>query len=74
MSRFKIEHNCAIIEVCPIQLYHEFGDEVITNGIPLCANLHIAFDHGISLNEYYQVLLKGRNPLKKTTLLIISIS
>jgi len=66
ISRLRIEPSSSIIEACHIQPHAQFGIDTITNGIPLCANLHKAFDEGmISMDANYRVLIKGKKAFKE---------
>lgn len=67
ISHLKVEPDYAIIEACHIQPHCHQGDDSITNGIPLCINLHKAFDEGIlSLSDNYQVLMKGKQDFEES--------
>ena len=66
MSKFRIIPNFAIIEASHIQPHAQFGINTITNGIPLCINLHRSFDLGlISINDNYQILIKNKKTFQE---------
>ena len=66
ISKLNFDPPLPIIEACHIQPFADFGNNHITNGIPLCTNLHRAFDSGIlSLNNEFEVLVKGKNEFKE---------
>jgi len=49
-----------MIDACHIVPFSDSHDDTITNGIPLCPNLHRAFDRGlISINSDYRVTVSS---------------
>jgi len=61
ISKLSFNPPQPIIEACHIQTFADTGNNHITNGIPLCTNLHRAFDAGIlSLNDNLEVLVKSK--------------
>lgn len=66
ISGFQVTPNFKIIEACHIKEHAQFGIDTVTNGIPLCVNLHRAFDAGlISLSDQYEVLVKNQKIFKE---------
>ena len=61
MSRLQTKPDIGLIEACHIQPHAISGNSHISNGIPLCRNLHRAFDSGvISINDKYQILIRSK--------------
>lgn len=59
ISRMRTKPDIGIIEACHIEPHYLNGNSFVTNGIPLCRNLHRAFDTGmIGINKHYEVILK----------------
>lgn len=59
MSRLRTDPDIGIIEACHIEPQNWSGNSFITNGIPLCRNLHRAFDMGfLSIDSKYGILVK----------------
>lgn len=51
-------YNIQMIDACHIVPFSLSHDDTIVNGIPLCPNLHRAFDRGlITINESYKVVV-----------------
>lgn len=49
-----------LVEACHIEPFSESGNNHLTNGIPLCRNLHRYFDAGlISIDKQYHVIAKS---------------
>jgi len=66
-SKLKVEPTFALIEAAHIKPHATFGNNTITNGIPLCVYLHRAFDNGlISISDDYKILVKGKETFKET--------
>lgn len=66
ISKLNFDPPQPIIEACHIQPFADSGNNHITNGIPLCTNLHRAFDAGIlSLSDNFEVLIKGKKEFKE---------
>jgi len=60
ISRMRIvsTYNIQMIDACHIIPFAVSHDDTIVNGIPLCPNLHRAFDRGlITINEDYKVIV-----------------
>lgn len=67
MSQLQTIPDIGIIEACHIEPHAWNGNSYITNGIPLCRNLHRAFDMGmISIDAKYRVLVKGEKDFRET--------
>ena len=50
-------YNIQMVDACHIRPFAESHDDTIQNGIPLCPNLHRAFDRGLlTINSNYQVI------------------
>ncbi len=50
--------NVSMVDACHIVPFNESYDDIITNGIALCPNLHRAFDRGlIAIDCHYKVLV-----------------
>lgn len=53
--------SVSMIDACHIVPFSESYDDTITNGIPLCPNLHRAFDRGlISIDSDYKVIISKK--------------
>jgi len=66
MSGMKTTPDIGLIEACHIEDHAFAGNNALTNGIPLCKNLHQAFDSGIiSIDDNYQILLKKEQDFKE---------
>ena len=66
MSLMKMTPSIGIIEACHIKPHVLTGNSHPTNGIPLCRNLHRAFDGGlISINDSYEVVIKSEKIFKE---------
>lgn len=51
-------NSISMIDACHIVPFSESYNDTITNGIPLCPNLHRAFDRGlIGIDDNYRVLI-----------------
>lgn len=49
-----------MIDACHIVPFSESYNDIVTNGIALCPNLHRAFDSGlISIDENYKVIVSN---------------
>ena len=58
ISRMRVisTYNIQMIDACHIIPFAISHDDTIVNGIPLCPNLHRAFDRGlITVDEFYTV-------------------
>lgn len=67
MSLMKTTPSIGIIEACHIQPHAISGNSHPSNGIPLCRNLHRAFDGGlISINHHYEIVVKSEKDFKET--------
>ena len=67
MSGLKTDPDIGIVEACHIEEHNLQGNDALTNGIPLCRNLHQAFDRGIiSIDDKYQVLIKSAKEFKES--------
>lgn len=63
ISGFRIDatENVSLIDACHIVPFSKSHDDTIPNGIPLCPNLHRAFDGKlISISENYEVIVSSR--------------
>lgn len=59
ISGFHVHIHVPMVEAAHIIPHAETGEDLITNGLTLCPNLHTAFDYGlIALTDDYQVLLR----------------
>lgn len=67
MSGMKTIPDIGIIEACHIEEHSVQGNDTLINGIPLCRNLHQAFDRGvISIDDNYQILIKTKKDFKES--------
>lgn len=67
MSRLQTKPDIGIIEACHIRPHAISGNSHICNGIPLCRNLHRAFDSGvISIDDKYQILLRPKSEFSES--------
>ena len=61
MSRLHLEPDFSLIQACHIVPHASSGLDHITNGLALCANLHVAFDHGlVSLSDHFEILIQPK--------------
>ncbi len=67
MSRLQTTPDIGIIEACHIRPHAISGNSHISNGIPLCRNLHRAFDSGVvSIDDKYQILMRPKNEFSES--------
>lgn len=67
MSKMRVEPFFPLIQACHIKPHNKFGMQGVKNGIPLCLNLHQAFDDGlISLSDNYEILVKEKSYFKES--------
>ncbi len=56
--RIITDDNISMIDACHIVPFSESHNDMISNGISLCPNLHRAFDRGlIAFNDHYEVVV-----------------
>lgn len=68
MSLMKTVPDIGVIEACHIQPHVISGNSHPTNGIPLCRNLHRAFDGGlISINHHYEIVVNSEKVFKEAS-------
>jgi putative restriction endonuclease len=61
MSRMHVDPPKSLLQACHIEPHAVAGNDRVTNGIVLCANLHAAFDAGyIGINKDYQIMVNHK--------------
>lgn len=58
MTRMHVDPPRGILQACHIERHAETGNNSVTNGIVLCANLHAAFDYGyVGIDQDYRIMV-----------------
>jgi len=61
MSRMHVDPPKSLLQACHIEPHSVAGNDRVTNGIVLCANLHAAFDAGyIGISEDYSIVVNHK--------------
>lgn len=61
MSRMHVDPPRSILQACHIEPHALAGNDRVTNGIVLCANLHAAFDYGyVGISKDYHIMVNHK--------------
>ncbi|WP_421946385.1 HNH endonuclease [Phaeodactylibacter xiamenensis] len=61
MSRMHVDPPKSLLQACHIEPHAVAGNDRVTNGIVLCANLHAAFDYGyVGISKDYHIMVNHK--------------